>query len=956
MGVAKETRSSKESTPQPPAKKETDPKDDLIQDLQSDLAKLRKCVECVICQELLFEPYWLQCGHIFCYRCLVEWFEQKKSCPECRAKVDIQPTGAFLIRDMVETFIARAEVTAPTSIGEELRKSQKEAHEAVEKDKNCQHGNQAGLFRGIFKQGRRYKIKRGHRDPDDQVLRCPDCFWEVIDGICEACGNPVLDENAPAGDSDNLTDVDMDFSDSGSDNDDDDESTTSEEGDQNHPIDLEAEDQNQRDLRRRARRRARLANSNSIIDLTGTQPPGLEPVDEDSEEELDSEDSLNDFVEHDTPQRPNRRNRRGTSERETPSSFRQSSEQPSSSPVLRHRLADSASEASEDSHNRTFDEEDSSAVSDGSSRVGNRRRGPYNYRNHSLVSDEDDVSLLGGYQQLAEETAQEEDDSDDTEGFSPIEDNVPETSQRPSNPRSLGSDASTNYASAQSRRESTAPADDSSVQSSPPPTRPTARRRGTVRHISRIPDDDEDNEDDWQDSSDDVDNEGDVRMSDNVSVASSRTSSSRARQTRRRPVGRVNRNRNARPTVIPDSDDESTTDASSAPTRRRLPNGVGYFANNSSSAARRAMSGSGDRSRPDPRIQNLFSQMTRTRSSDASNNNPRNGPNNHPLAELGSVSPARSVTPVASTQTLSSTISSPEQPVSRPSNRTRGTNNSIQARNMRAVSIASTQSQASQPNSPRTRGPRSPGSSSPPRTDPNVPPVGLPYSLGILSTLRSQRLGHRSSRNALRASTSRSHMRSGISSPLSPTHTGRGRNAVSVAPQPTFQSTPMNTQRGLSAPPESPVIGNHQTPISESVIHQEGQTLMQQRRMRSLEMQRHAEQQRLRGEEMRRRLQQQQEQEAQQRRAANVVPPQISTTAGLGRRTSRRNLQNQQQQPAHRLTPGSIPETAFPNPRQTGTTGPRTRRAGVFEIGESEDSTRQGGPLWNINTGNNDLH
>src|SRR5690606_25881609 len=139
----------------------------------------------------------------------------------------------------------------------------------------------------------------------------------------------------------------------------------------------------------------------------------------------------------------------------------------------------------------------------------------------------------------------------------------------------------------------------------PPPTRPTARRRATVRYRPRIPDDDdEDDEDEWQDSSDDVDNEGDVRMSDNVSVASSRTSYVRARQTRRRPVGRGTRNRNARPTVIPDSDDESTTDASSPPARRRLPNGVGFFANNSSNAARRAMSGNGDRdhTRPDPRI------------------------------------------------------------------------------------------------------------------------------------------------------------------------------------------------------------------------------------------------------------------------------------------------------------------------------------------------------------------
>ena len=44
-----------------------DPRDDLIEDLKADLEKLRKSCTCVICQELLFEPYFFQCGHIYCY-------------------------------------------------------------------------------------------------------------------------------------------------------------------------------------------------------------------------------------------------------------------------------------------------------------------------------------------------------------------------------------------------------------------------------------------------------------------------------------------------------------------------------------------------------------------------------------------------------------------------------------------------------------------------------------------------------------------------------------------------------------------------------------------------------------------------------------------------------------------------------------------------------------------------
>lgn len=39
----------------------------IIEDLNKDLQKLQKCVTCVICLDMLFEPYSFQCGHVFCY-------------------------------------------------------------------------------------------------------------------------------------------------------------------------------------------------------------------------------------------------------------------------------------------------------------------------------------------------------------------------------------------------------------------------------------------------------------------------------------------------------------------------------------------------------------------------------------------------------------------------------------------------------------------------------------------------------------------------------------------------------------------------------------------------------------------------------------------------------------------------------------------------------------------------
>jgi len=48
-------------------KPEKDPRDALIADLRADLEKLRKICTCVVCQDLLFEPYFFQCGHVYCY-------------------------------------------------------------------------------------------------------------------------------------------------------------------------------------------------------------------------------------------------------------------------------------------------------------------------------------------------------------------------------------------------------------------------------------------------------------------------------------------------------------------------------------------------------------------------------------------------------------------------------------------------------------------------------------------------------------------------------------------------------------------------------------------------------------------------------------------------------------------------------------------------------------------------
>ncbi|KAG0636971.1 hypothetical protein HOY80DRAFT_890445 [Tuber brumale] len=177
---------------------ETNPKkdfkDDIIDDLNKDLQKLQKCVTCVICHDMLFEPFSLQCGHVFCYTCMVDWLGlyKKRTCPECRAVVKTQPAPAYLIRDMIETFVHRAELTSPHGTGSELRKQQREALAAIEKDRAAEGKENGGLFKGMFKK-KKLHGRRGFRDPADGITRCPDCNWEVEDGLCTGCGVEVLE-------------------------------------------------------------------------------------------------------------------------------------------------------------------------------------------------------------------------------------------------------------------------------------------------------------------------------------------------------------------------------------------------------------------------------------------------------------------------------------------------------------------------------------------------------------------------------------------------------------------------------------------------------------------------------------------------------------------------------------------------------------------------------------------
>ena len=75
------------------------------------MSKLQKGLCCGVCTELLYQPFNLPCGHVFCYsvsisfdggyvthdKCLVDWFKEGKRCPTCRERVSSKPVVSYLV-------------------------------------------------------------------------------------------------------------------------------------------------------------------------------------------------------------------------------------------------------------------------------------------------------------------------------------------------------------------------------------------------------------------------------------------------------------------------------------------------------------------------------------------------------------------------------------------------------------------------------------------------------------------------------------------------------------------------------------------------------------------------------------------------------------------------------------------------------------------------------------------
>lgn len=163
----------------------------LLGTFQKHIEDMRNLSLCKICIKPFYEPFILGCGHTYCYSCLASWFggaqgrRKSRNCPDCRAVVTATPSPNYLLRDLVHMFIGRVELLPEDETFEEHQQAKEEEAALLAADRAG-----PGLFKGAFlRRGHPFlHLGRGVPDEGDNVVRCPECHWELEHGECLQCG------------------------------------------------------------------------------------------------------------------------------------------------------------------------------------------------------------------------------------------------------------------------------------------------------------------------------------------------------------------------------------------------------------------------------------------------------------------------------------------------------------------------------------------------------------------------------------------------------------------------------------------------------------------------------------------------------------------------------------------------------------------------------------------------
>lgn len=151
------------------------------------LSKVFESLTCSICHEYMYVPMMTQCGHNYCYDCLLAWFEsnpeEELSCPQCRASVINTPALNSALKQWLHTvFEALQEEEIEDDDERQIFSKLVEAKESCEQTYKQDEKND-DLFKGIFKNSAVGVVDK----EDDGILRCSNCHWELEDDEDDMC-------------------------------------------------------------------------------------------------------------------------------------------------------------------------------------------------------------------------------------------------------------------------------------------------------------------------------------------------------------------------------------------------------------------------------------------------------------------------------------------------------------------------------------------------------------------------------------------------------------------------------------------------------------------------------------------------------------------------------------------------------------------------------------------------
>ncbi|KAH0477192.1 MAG: hypothetical protein KVP17_003035 [Porospora cf. gigantea B] len=96
------------------------------------LKALRDHLTCPVCQDWVLDSCSLDCGHIFCYTCITQWFQQKMDyvCPACNQTAERGPTMCYAVDGLLAQVHRLEEGMSDPQISDERAELVKRAAES----------------------------------------------------------------------------------------------------------------------------------------------------------------------------------------------------------------------------------------------------------------------------------------------------------------------------------------------------------------------------------------------------------------------------------------------------------------------------------------------------------------------------------------------------------------------------------------------------------------------------------------------------------------------------------------------------------------------------------------------------------------------------------------------------------------------------------------------------------